>query len=314
MTVGAGRAAAAVYGADGVQTLLTQVDPAAHWMQAAVQLAPLELSGAQVPVAAAPHRWKPVLHARTHEFPLQLTVPFAGAVQVAHEAPHASTVSLVTQVGAWAVPRKQKPGVLQMTRQLSVPGVATLSQAAMPFAGGAGQAVHDVPHELRLVFATQVPAPAPQLWKPGLHAVPHWLFVQTACAFGSAGVAHVAHDAEVPHCSVLSFGKQPLVAGQVCVPAPQTTPQAAFTQAVPSGHAVQSTPSCVPHAFDELLPTQIPLQRWNPVLQCCTHAPCALQVTVPLSGASQTVQLLPHELMFVLPLTVQVRLAPVPHW
>jgi hypothetical protein len=98
------------------------------------------------------------------------------------------------------------------------------------------------------------------------------------------------------------------------VPAPQTSPHIAFTQALPVSHAVQSTPSCVPHAFDELLPTQIPLQRWNPVLQCCTHAPCALQVTVPLSGASHTVQLLPHELMLVLLLTVQVRLAPVPHW
>jgi hypothetical protein len=147
-----------------------------------------------------------------------------------------------------------------------------------------------------------------------LHAVPHWLFVQTACAFGSDGVAQVAHDVEVPHCNVLSLGKQPLVAGQVCVPAPQTSPHIAFTHPLPASHAVQSTPSCVPHAFDELLPTQIPLQRWNPVLQCCTQAPCALQVTVPLSGASHTMQLLPHELMLVLPLTVQVRLAPVPHW
>jgi hypothetical protein len=187
-----------------------------------------------------------------------------------------------------------------------------LSHAAMPFAGGAGHAVHDVePHELTLVFATQMP---PQLWKPGLQAVPHMLFVHTAWALGSAGVAHVAHPAIVPHCSVLSLGKQPLVAGHMCVPAPQTSPHIAFTHALPVSHAVQSTPSCVPQAFDELLPTQIPLHRWNPVLQCWTHAPCALQVTVPLSGASHTVQLLPHELMLVLLLTVQVRLAPVPHW
>ena len=33
-----------------------------------------------------------------------------------------------------------------------------------------------------------------------------------------------------------------------------------------------------------------------------------------MSGAVQTVHELPHELMFVLPLTTQVRLAPVPHW
>jgi hypothetical protein len=306
------------YGVAGVHALFVQTLPVAHWVQAAPapQFAPVVLlSGAQVAVAPVPHRWKPVLHAGTQFVPLQVTVPLVGAVQVVHDAPHAATVSLATQVGFVAVPRWQKPGVLQMTRQLSVPGFATLSHAAMPFAGGAGHAVHDVvPHELMLVFATHMPAPAPQRWKPGLQAVVHALLVHTASAFGSAGVAQVTHEADVPHCSVLSLGKQPLVAGQVCVPAPQTSPHAAFTQPWPVGHAVQSRPSRVPHAFDELLPTQIPLQRWNPVSQCWMHAPCALQVTLPLSGASHTVQLLPHELMFVLPLTVQVRLGAVPHW
>jgi hypothetical protein len=67
---------------------------------------------------------------------------------------------------------------------------------------------------------------------------------------------------------VLSSGKQPLVAGQVWVPAPQAVPHAALTQALPVGHAVQSTPSLVPQAFDELLPTQMPLHRWKPVSQC----------------------------------------------
>lgn len=42
--------------------------------------------------------------------------------------------------------------------------------------------------------------------------------------------------------------------------------------------------------------------------------PWALQVTVPFVGAVQTVQLLPHEVMLVLPFTTQVALAPVPHW
>ena len=134
--------------------------------------------------------------------------------------------------------------------------------------------------------------------------------MQTASALGSAGDAHVAHDAEVPHCSVLSSGKHPLVAGQMCVPAPQTTPQAAFKHAVPSGQGVQSTPLLVPQVAEALLLTQTPLQRCQPVLHACTHVPAALQVTLPLSaGGVQTVHVLPHELMFVLPLTTQV----VPH-
>jgi hypothetical protein len=66
-------------------------------------------------------------------------------------------VSLATQVGPAVVTRRQKPGVLQTTRQLRLPGFATLSHAAMPFDGGAGHAVHDVPHELTLVLVTQVP-------------------------------------------------------------------------------------------------------------------------------------------------------------
>jgi hypothetical protein len=45
-----------------------------------------------------------------------------------------------------------------------------------------------------------------------------------------------------------------------------------------------------------------------------TQAPAALQITVPFAGAVQTVQLLPHEVMLVLPLITQVAFAPVPHW
>ena len=72
--------------------------------------------------------------------------------------------------------------------------------------------------------------------------VPHALFAHTAWALGSAGVAQVAHDAAVPHAIVLSSGKQPLVAGHMCVPAPQTTPQAPLTHPWPVGQGVQSTP------------------------------------------------------------------------
>ena len=141
----------------GPQTLFVQTCCPGHWVHAAVQLAPVVfVSGAQV----VPHRWNPALHAGTQAVPLQVTVPFAGAVQVVHEGPQAATVSFATHVGAAAVPRRQKPGVLQTTRQPNVP--VELSQAAMPFAGGAGQAVQDVPHELTLVFAEHAPVPAGQ--------------------------------------------------------------------------------------------------------------------------------------------------------
>jgi hypothetical protein len=49
------------------------------------------------------------------------------------------------------------------------------------------------------------------------------------------------------------------------------------------------------------------------VLQARTQLPAALQVTVPFVGAVQTVQLLPHEVMLVLPLMTHAAFAPVPH-
>ena len=200
-----------------------------------------------------------------------------------------------------------------MTRQARLP--LTLSHAAIPLAAGAGHAAHDVPQELTLVLDTHVPVvPAGQRWNPASHAVVHWLAVQTASALGSAGAAHVAQDAAVPHIRVLSSGTHPLVPGQVCVPGPQTTPHAPLTHAVPAAHAVQSTPSRVPQVADALLLTHTPLQRCQPALHAWTHVPAALQVTLPLSaGGVQTVQLLPHELMLVLPLTTQVVDAPLPH-
>ena len=145
--------------------------------------------------------------------------------------------------------------------------------------------------------------------------MPHALAVHTGSAFGSDGAGHVTHDADVPHAIVLSFGKHPLVPGHMCVPAPQTTPHAPFTQAVPLGHGVQSTPSIVPQVSDELLLTQMPLQRCQPLSQSGTTGMCVpLQVTLPLSGAEHAVHVLPHELMLVLLLAMQVALAAVPHW
>jgi hypothetical protein len=58
--------------------------------------------------------------------------------------------------------------VLQTTWQLGVVEVE-VSHVAMPFDGGAGQALHDDPHELTLVLDTHGPVPAGQRWKPALH-------------------------------------------------------------------------------------------------------------------------------------------------
>ena len=145
--------------------------------------------------------------------------------------------------------------------------------------------------------------------------MPHALDVHTASAFGSEGAGHVTHDVAVPHAIVLSSGKHPLAPMHMCVPAPQTTPHVPFTQAVLAGHGVQSTPSIVPQVSDELLLTQMPLHRCQPLLQRGTHVPVApVHVTLPLSGAEQAVQVLPHELTLLLLLAVQVAAAPVPHW
>jgi hypothetical protein len=130
---------------------------------------------------------------------------------------------------------------------------------------------------------------------------------QTATALGSDGAGQVMHDAAVPQAAGLSFGKQPLVAGQVCVPAPQFGPQAAFTQAVPVGHGSQSTPSIVPQVAEALLLTQVPLQRWKPVLQCGTQVDVApVQVTVPLAGAEHASHVVPHDVMLLLVFEMQL--------
>jgi hypothetical protein len=141
-----------------VQTLLTQVSPVGHVMQAAVQRVPALWSGAHV---LSEHRWKLVLQAGTHEVPSQVTVPFAGTGHVVHDGPQASAVLLATQVGACAVPRWQNPGELHSTRQVSA-GPEALSHAAMPLLGGAGQAVHDDPQLLVERSETQRPVPAGQ--------------------------------------------------------------------------------------------------------------------------------------------------------
>jgi hypothetical protein len=142
----------------GSQTLSTQVAPPVQAEHADVQRA-LSESEAQV---LSPQRWKPVLHAGTHDVPLQVTVPLVGTGHTVHAAPHASAVLFGTHVGACAVPRRQKPGALHTTRQLRLPGVVTLSQAAMPLEDGAGHVVHELPQLAGERSDTHRPVPAGQ--------------------------------------------------------------------------------------------------------------------------------------------------------
>ena len=48
------------------------------------------------------------------------------------------------------------------------------------------------------------------------------------------------------------------------------------------------------------------------MLHARMQLPAVLQATVPFVGAVHTVQLLPHEVMLVLPLITHVAFAPVP--
>jgi len=75
---------------------------------------------------------------------------------------------------------------------------------------------------------------------------------------------------------------------------------------------VQAAP--VVFVFAAQVPNSGPLvHRWKVALHAGTQA-VPLQLTVPLVGAVQTVQLLPHEVMEVLPSITHVKVAPVPHW
>lgn len=276
-----------------------------HGVQVAVHLAS-SLLDAQV---LSGHRWKVASQARAHAsgLPVQVSEPLGSAAgHVAHDAPQAATVLLGTQVGAAGVPRLQKPGRSHKTSHTCVvAGRGGAMQAAMPSAAGVGtgHAVHDAPQVAVALLLTHGPVSAGQRWKLGRQAKPHTLLVHTASAFGSDEAAQGVHAAAVPHCVMLSLGKHPVIRGQVCVPAPHTIPQTAFVQAEPTGQGSQSRPSLVPHVRLALLLTHRPPQRWKPALHAGTQLPRALHVTLPLAGAVHTVQVLPHELIFVLPLT-----------
>jgi len=136
--------------------LATQVSPVAHGVHDEVQRAE-SVSGTQV----TPQRWKSVLHARTHEVPSQVTLPWSGGRQIVQVGPQAATVLLATQVGDASVPPLQKPGWLQTTRQLRF-WPPPLSHTAMPLLGGTGHAVHEAPQLDTARSDTHVPPTAGQ--------------------------------------------------------------------------------------------------------------------------------------------------------
>jgi hypothetical protein len=74
------------------------------------------------------------------------------------------------------------------------------SQVACPSGPGLGQRVHELPHELGLVFETHCPL---QSWKPCRQDAPQLVPLHVACP-----LARLGHGVqEPPHEFVLSFGR-----------------------------------------------------------------------------------------------------------
>ena len=118
-------------------------------------------------------------------------------------------VSLATQVGAAAVPRRQKPGVLQTTRQLRVRGSWRCHTPPCRWRAAPGTRCTTSRRSSTAVLDMQVPVPAGQRWYPALHAMPHVLAVHTAPALGSDGAAHVEHPADGPALQGAVVGETP---------------------------------------------------------------------------------------------------------
>ncbi|MES1172177.1 MAG: hypothetical protein ABUL77_02980 [Bacteroidota bacterium] len=148
---------------------------------------------------------------------------------------------------------------------------------------GATQVVHDGPQASAVLFGTQAGACAvPRRQVPALQVNPQVVPLQVAVAL--AGTWHGVH--ELPQLFGLLLDTHMLL--QAWFPAVHVT-----GQGVPS--ATQSAP-----------------QKRKPTLHAGTHAPAALHVTLPLSGALQGAQLFPQEATVVPLLTTHVASAPVP--
>ena len=151
-----------------------------------------------------------------------------------------------------------------------------------------------------------------------LQSTPQVVALQTGPPLG--GSTQAVQPPAVQPDAVLLFATHDVgaAAGQPWKPVAQVTLQVVPLQAaaplVGVAHAVQ--PLAEQPEATLLLATQVafapPPHRWKPVLQARTQLPPVPQVTVPFAGAVHTVQLLPHEAGFVLPLITQVAFAPVP--
>jgi hypothetical protein len=130
-----------------------------------------------------------VVQVKPHDVPLQVAVPFAGAVHgVVHEAPHVATAVFDTQVP----PQSWNPVLHAMPQAVPL-------QVAVPFAG-VGQAAQEViPQVAGLVFAAHWPA---QMCMPEAHEQAFALGMQApAHSFipeGQAGIQVVPSQVTVP--------------------------------------------------------------------------------------------------------------------
>jgi hypothetical protein len=84
---------------------------------------------------------------------------------------------------------------------------------AVPFAGAAGHAVHELPHVASAVFDTHAP---PHSWNPVLHAMPQVLPLQVAVPF--AGIVQAVQDV-IPQVAGLVFATH--WPEQMCMPVAQ---------------------------------------------------------------------------------------------
>jgi hypothetical protein len=175
----------ALVGVPGVQLAVVFGGPAGH----GVQRVPHE--SAEVSERHwLPHRWKPVLHVKSHTPKEQTGEPFAGAVHVWQVDPQVVS-ELATQT------LLQKFGVVVDAHWSPQLVPSHVGVVPLP-AGPAGHGEHRLPQVLTLVFSTHWPLHS---WYPGLHCTPQLVPLQVAMP--KAGAGHGVHIE--PHVSTLVF-------------------------------------------------------------------------------------------------------------
>jgi hypothetical protein len=155
---------------------------------------------------AAPHLLKPASHCVPHAPFEQVGVALATDGHAVQLVPHELTLVFDRHrpaqscVPAAHVPMQDAPFAMHAFAHTfwfdgQLAPQAAPSHVAVPPAG-AGQAVHDVPHEAGDLSSTQRPLHA---WKPAAHVKPHrWLPLQVAVPFATAGQSAAAQQLDPP--------------------------------------------------------------------------------------------------------------------